>query len=451
MRSIRIRLLITLLLIFTFSWLLFTTFTYYESKHEIEELFDAQLAQSAAVLSELTMHDIDEIQQGQAPQLQKDVYGHVYEKKISFQIWVDRQLILSSASAPMDPMTTVYGYSDQVIADQKWRIFSLKQNKYRITVGERYDVRNELVYNITRDALYPLVLALPVLAILIWVAIGQNMRPLEKIAREVASRSPEKLQSVTTSNSIPAEIEPLISSLNNLLERLRWAFDKERQFTSDAAHELRTPLASLKTQAQVALRSNDKAEHRHALNQIIIGVDRTTHLVHQLLTLARLDPEISEDQRVAVDLRKVFSSIISDLAEQADNKRITLHLADDARGNIKGYPAALEILGRNLIDNAIRYTPEGGRVDIDINQDNEGTVLSVTDNGPGIPKNERENVFNRFYRMNRETELGCGLGLSIAYRIAELHRAAIRLESPPSEKGLQVVVIFPNNEYQINL
>lgn len=447
MRSIRVRLLVTLLLIFSFTWLLFTAFTYYESTHEIEELFDAQLAQSAAVLSELTVHNIDEIKLDQAPQLEKDVYGHVYEKKIAFQIWLDKQLILNSASAPMDPMSIGDGYSDQVIANQKWRIFSLKQNKYRITVGERYDVRNELVYHIAKDALYPLVLALPVLAVLIWVTIGRNMRSLDKIASEVESQSPEKLQSVTTSSHIPAEIEPLINSLNKLLERLSWAFEKERQFTSDAAHELRTPLASIKTQAQVALRSNDKSEHQHALNQIITGVDRVTHLVQQLLTLARLDPEISEDQRVVVELRDIFLSIIANLAKQADNKRISLHLLDDARGTVKGYPLALEILGRNLLDNAIRYTPEDGIVEIDINKNHQGTVLTIADSGPGIPIEERKNVFNRFYRMNRETELGCGLGLSIVYRIAELHGAIVKLHGPRSGsgQGLTVRVFFPEN------
>lgn len=444
MSSIRVRLLVTLLLVFSLTWLLFTILTFFESKHEIEELFDAQLAQSAGVLSELTLHDIDELQMGQKPQLEEQVFGHVYEKKISFQIWSGNLLILSSASAPISPITFIDGFSDQIIGNQRWRVFSHPQNKYRITVAERYDVRNELVYNITRDALYPLVLVLPVLAILIWIAIGQNMRPLNKIAHEVASRSPEKLHSVTTSNHIPAEIEPLISSLNELLERLSMAFDSERRFTADAAHELRTPLASLKTQAQVALRSGDEKELRHALNQVISGADRATHLVKQLLTMARLDPDITESKLETVDLNNVFTTIISDLYQLAVNKDISLNIAEDSKGSVCGYPAALEILGRNLVDNAIRYTPDGGSIDISIEEGDQGTLLVVTDSGPGIPEEERDNVFNRFYRMNRETELGCGLGLSIVYRIAELHRASIMLEAAPSGQGLQVRITFPN-------
>jgi two-component system sensor histidine kinase QseC len=443
MPSIRARLLVTLLLIFTLTWLLLVILTFFESRHEIEELFDAQLAQSAAVLSELTHHDINELKRNPTPQLEKAEYGHAYQKKISFQIWSGNQLILSSASAPLEPMTSKDGYTDQKINQQDWRVFSLPHANFRITVAERYDVRNELIYNITLDALYPLILVLPILAVLIWFAIGRNMRPLNRIAMEVASRTPEKLQSVIINNHIPLEITPLINSLNQLLERLRWAFERERRFTADASHELRTPLASLKIQAQVALRSGNETEHRHALNQIITGVDRATHLVEQLLTLARLDPDVSEIDKTPVDLRKILTEIISELHLDAEKKQVTLNLKDNAQGTISGYSAALTILARNLIDNALRYTPSGGRVDIDVHTIGNSTQLTVTDNGPGIPESEQQNVFNRFYRMDRESETGCGLGLSIVHRIAELHNANVELSTSPAGKGLQVTVTFP--------
>lgn len=445
MQSIRARLLVTLLLIFTFTWLLLAILTFFESRHEIEELFDAQLAQSAAVLSELTHHNIDTLQREPAPKVEKAIYGHNYQKKISFQIWSGKKLILSSASAPLEPMTAQDGYSDQTVKGETWRVFSLPQDNFRITVAERYDVRNELIYNITLDALYPLILVLPVLALLIWMAIGRSMQPLDKIAREVANRTPEKLHSVTTANHIPSEVAPLITALNQLLEKLRAAFERERQFTADAAHELRTPLASLKTQAQVALRSGNEAELRHALNQIIAGVDRATHLVEQLLTMARLDPEISDIEKTVVDLREVVSETLAELHHAAEKKQININLIKNAQGVITGYSAALVILARNLIDNAIRYTPTGGLIEIDIQTRATMVHFTVTDNGPGIPDAEMKHVFNRFYRINRDSEPGCGLGLSIVHRIAELHNATVHLATAPSGSGLQVTVKFPNS------
>jgi len=445
MRSIRSRLLAWLLILFSVIWVLVTLLTYLEARHEVEELFDAQLAQSAAVLAEIGLSSLD----ARGSSLEQAVYGHPYEKKIAFQIWSRSSLLLRSLNAPVRPLAEVPGYSDRLLDGSKWRVFSLvlEDEPRHIYVGERYDVRDELIVQVTLDALYPLSLALPALALLIWLGIGRGLAPLTRIAREVAARSPNNLEPVAGSAAAPQEVQPLVAALDDLFARLQSAFERERRFTSDAAHELRTPLASLKIQAQVALRAREQAQRRHALQQIIEGVDRSTRLVSQLLTLARLEPEASAEALVPVELRDLAVEAIEELTPIARRKGIAVQLDSEGAGRMLGHPTALRVLIRNLLENAILYSPEGSEVEVAIVESPRGFELSVRDNGPGIAPEEVPLVFNRFYRGSSEPGVvGSGLGLSIVRRIADIHGAEIQLDTTPSGRGLQVRVGLPRAE-----
>lgn len=441
MGSIRARLLAWLLVLFGVIWLLVTLTTYLESRHEVEELFDAQLAQSAAVLAQI---GITAPGSG-GPTLEQAVYGHPYEKKIAFQIWGGRRLLLRSLNAPTSPLADAPGYSDRLLDGSKWRVFLLvlEDGGRHICVGERHDVRDELIVEVTLNALYPLSLALPVLALLVWVGIGRGLAPLSRIAGAVAERSPDNLEPVAPGATVPSEVQPLIAALDGLFARLESAFERERRFTADAAHELRTPLASLRIQAQVALRARDEEQRRHALHQVIEGVDRSTRLVSQLLTLARLEPEASADAMVAVDLERLAAEVVEELAPVSRREGIAVRLQTAGVRPIAGHAAALRVLIRNLVENAILYSPAGSAVEVAFTEDPDRLLLGVCDNGPGIAEEELARVFDRFYRgPGREGAVGSGLGLSIVRRIAEMHQAEVELGHPPGGQGLQVRVGF---------
>jgi len=447
--SIRKRLLFNLLSIFLFTWLAIAGITYYEATHEIEELFDAQLAQTTGMIAELALNKIEK-REIDSNSLTKAVYGHKYERKVSFQIWMDDKLLLHSQSAPHDKLSTSLGFSDKRINDTTWRVFGMQhqQSNYIIFAAENYEVRNEMVTYIAQSVLLPLLWMLPLLGVFIWLGIGQGMRPLQRVAQEVAETNPQQLKPIKSKN-VPDEVVPLTTSLNDLLQRLHEAFELEKRFTGDASHELRTPLAGIRTQTQVALRSTDPEEQKKALLNIVEGVDRSSHLVDQMLTLARLEPEAINKNFDNVDMLILAENIVADLVPLATEQQIELSLTDKTttpqQRSIQGYEPGLAILLRNLIDNAIRYTPGGGHVELTVFTEDNNRCLAVTDSGPGIPKEERKRIFDRFYRQENHNNYGCGLGLSIVQRIADLHNAEIRLADGPNGKGLSVMLVFPDS------
>lgn len=446
MLSIRSRLVLLIFGLFIMIWLIMIIATYFTTRHEIEEVFDAQLAQSLHVLHDLVQHEVSEHElTGLNIDLPQSFQFHPYEKKVAFQVWNNDELVLRSASAPEHPMTHINGYSDNIIEGQKWRLLSRsdKEQSMRMIVGERYEIRNELISEILLHVSWPILLSLPFLAFLIKIGINRGLVPLIRVADDVSRRSPQQLSPIGI-NNIPEEIHPLITSLNQLLARLDEAFESERRFTANAAHELRTPLAALKAQAQVAIKADDNQQRIKSLEQIVRGVDRATHLVEQLLTLARLDPDSASSKHERVNLNTTVESICSDLAPLAVKKRIDLEYSAKDQNIVMGLPAAVSILVRNLVDNAIRYTPEGGKISVSIAKSNGDIILNVADNGPGIPENERPHVLDRFYRIVGTNETGSGLGLSIVKRIAELHGATLEIGQPATSKGTRITVSFPS-------
>jgi len=279
------------------------------------------------------------------------------------------------------------------------------------------------------------------------LGIQRGLLPLNKLSDEIADRSPTQLSPVSI-EGLPEEIIPLIVSLNTLLNRLSYALDNERRFTADAAHELRTPLAALKAQAQVAARSNNKEQRINAIENTIRGMDRLTRLVEQLLTLARLDPEDAVKQHQIVNLEKIVETVSSELAVVALNKQLHFELIRKGNCIIKGQDTALSILVRNLIDNAIRYTPDGEKIIISVYAHNSQVIFSVCDSGPGIPDKDRQRIFDRFYRIIGTKAEGSGLGLSIVKRIADIHNATLEILTPDSNKGTEFRVTFQALEHE---
>lgn len=452
--SVRRRLLLTLLSAAVVVWTVTTVVIYRDVRREVNELFDVNLANSAQLLLSLVHHEIEEELKNYAgPDAQRHLItklgesfpANPYGKKVVFQVWVGSEgPVFRSARAPEAPLSSVAnGFSDEKIDGHSWRVVTVsdKNGPVRVNVAERLEIRRELIEDIAQPLLMPLILGLPLLALLIWLSVGRSLRPFRRLAREIASREPSNLQPLIQ-HPVPIEAKPLVDALNALFERLQQAIDREKRLTADAAHELRTPLAGLRTQAEVAQRAVDQREKNNALQQLISGVDRTTRLVEQLLAMARLDPEIRLHDLVSVDMHDIAGEVLAELAADASAKNIDLGLDDEKeRATIRGDPASLHVLLGNLINNAIRYTPAGGRVTVSVTPSHDQVVVSVSDSGPGIAHDERERVFERFYRGQDSSGTGSGLGLSIAQGIAALHHARITLATSVYG-GLEIQVRF---------
>ncbi|KTD82003.1 two component sensor kinase [Legionella worsleiensis] len=462
--SIRKFLLINLLLAITITTTLTAIGNYYLDQKDIQDHLYTLMAISALSYQALLGDDLHQrplikIQDALETIPQKiDAYYQKrflneespenYIDKFNFQVWTNGgKLLLHSSTAPKVPLTSeLDGFSDKKIDNQNWRVFTTYNDKagIRTVLAERYDTRNELGHRIAQDDLYIMLLTFPLSGLLIWIIIGRGLDSLDKVAEEVANRAPTHLEPVDL-QEVPEEIKPVIDELNKLFYRLKEGFEREKRFAADAAHELRTPLAALKAQAQVALNSNDIEEKNLALQKLIGSVNRSTHIVQQLLTMSRLVPEATsfhdEDD---VNLSKLTREILAMLAPSAVEKQIELEFESDRNlPKIQGNPTALGILIRNLVDNAIRYCGENGRVIVRLSKQNNELILEVADNGPGIPPELQARVFERFFRVLGNKSPGSGLGLAIVQQICELHGGRVILDSPPTGSGLIVKVFLP--------
>jgi two-component system sensor histidine kinase QseC len=366
--------------------------------------------------------------------------------------YADGSIMLRDAMAPELPLTAA-GFVDMALDGKTWRVYRLTdaQTGMTVQVGERQAFRDELVRYITRDTLIPLLVALPVLALLIWIVVGRALLPLQRLAQGVSRREPNSLEPIDEQDA-PREIHGLVQALNRLFGRMRAALERERQFTSDAAHELRTPLAALKTHLQVAQSDVTGSRGRRSIDQALKGVDRAAHMVEQLLLLARADSGQERAQiATPVDLDALASDGVAALSQAAVERHIDLGIEIVKPYKVPGDRAALEVMLRNLIDNAIRYTPPWGCVTVAVGAEDAGGWLRVSDNGPGIPVADRKRVFDRFYRGEGEQAAGTtgtGLGLSIVQRIAQMHDARVELAPGPDGRGLAVTVSFQSTVEQ---
>jgi two-component system, OmpR family, sensor kinase len=431
MSSIRARLLVALIMLVALISLLAAGVTYRRVLSETSTLFDYQLRQMALSLrSQISL----------APRI-VELPPDQGDTDFVVQIW-DVFGARTYVSRPGLPMInqTVLGYADLTLRGQTWRAYGLQTADGVIQIAQPTNVREALARAAAERVVIPLILLLPILIGAVAWIVSRGLLPLRFVAAEVQRRDARSLAPLGTDH-LPSEIEPLVSELNRLLERLQRAFSAQRAFIADAAHELRSPLTALRLQLQLLDRARDEAERSEARARLGAAVERAIHLAEQLLALARSEPEAAIDFE-RVDLAAVAAEGIKDTNDLAVAKNIDLGLDAPSDLYIQGNREALRTLVRNLVDNAVRYTPPGGSVQVRCSCTTGEAVLEVNDTGPGIARADRERVFDRFYRRAAAQEGGTGLGLAIVKAIAERHGARVDLGEAPGG-GLRVRVIFP--------
>jgi two-component system OmpR family sensor kinase/two-component system sensor histidine kinase QseC len=431
MRSIRARLLVALFILVALISVLAAGVTYRRVLNETSDLFDYQLRQMALSLrSQISI----------APRI--EVPPDQGDADFVVQIWdvFGARTYLSRPGLPLINQT-VLGYADLSLRGEAWRAYGLQTADGVIQIAQPVRVRENLARAAAGRVIVPLLLLLPIMiAAVVWI-VNRGLLPLRFVTAEVHRRDVRTLAPLRT-EELPSEIEPLVSELNRLLERLRHAFTVQRAFISDAAHELRSPLTALRLQLQLLDRAPDELARTEARTRLGDAIERAIHLVEQLLALARSEPQESALAVESVDLSAVAAEGIRDAHDLALSRQIDLGLDAEQALHISGDREALRTLVRNLVDNALRYTPRGGSVQVRTRTRPNGTVLEVIDTGPGIPIEDRERVFDRFYRRAGAQESGTGLGLAIVKAVAERQHARVVLSDAPGG-GLNAAVIFP--------
>ena len=431
MRSIRARLLIALILLVAFVSLLAATVTYRRVLNETSALFDYQLRQMALSLrSQVSLAPRVEVPPDQG------------DTDFVIQIWdlFGARVYMSRPGLPLINQT-VLGYADLSVRGQTWRAYGLQTVDGVIQIAQPIQVRERLARAAALRVVVPLLLLLPLMiAFVAWI-VRRGLLPLRDVTAEVQRRDARSLTPLATAN-LPEEIEPLAAELNRLLARLQEAFAVQRAFIADAAHELRSPLTVLRLQLQLLDRAPDDAARQTARDSLGAAVDRAIHLVEQLLTLARSDPGETTGDFELIDLSAAAAQALADTHALAAARHIDLSLEHTGTVPVKGDPEALRTLARNLVDNAVRYTPPGGSVRVRCRTAGAETLLEVIDTGPGIAAADRARVFDRFYRRASANETGTGLGLAIVKAIAARHGARVVLDDAPPG-GLHVTVSFP--------
>jgi two-component system, OmpR family, sensor kinase len=433
-RSIRRELLLWLLLGIAVAVAVAAMGTYWRARDEANALFDYQLKEMAASLTDAPFAAVP---------AGAGAIGTGSDAMV-VQIW-DRNGVQVFLSQPhrVLPQNAQLGFTTVATENGPWRVFSTLAQGQVVQIAQPMNARRELAASMALRTIMPLLAVLPFLAILIWFTIARGLEPLDRVAAAVARRSPALLEPLPE-RDLPREVQPLVGALNGLLLRLRHTLEAQRAFVADAAHELRTPLAAVHLQAQLAERATTDTERAAALAELKGGLERATRLVEQLMTLAREEPGVTDTPSQPVALAALAREAVADLAPLAGAKGIDLGLSSATELTVRGDMNALRTLISNLVDNAIRYTPAGGRVDVAVAYDGVDAVLTVRDSGPGIALEDRERVFDRFYRGSEAGGVrGSGLGLAIVKRIADRHWASVALETGIDGKGLGVMVRFP--------
>lgn len=436
-RSLRRRLLLWISLATLLIYAIAAALTYRQARHEVQELMDGQMTKAARLLLVQANGDPQHLAVLDASMAAlRGVRSRRSEMALEFQIGRRDGTILSrSKHAPEASIDGNLGYATIEHNGHPWRSLMLEtaDGQHRVQVAQSIRLRNKEALEIATKTVMPLGILLPLLIALIYFSVRRGLKPLDDLASDVATRSSENLAPIVPASPL-LETQPLVRALNALLGRLDTTLENERRFTADAAHELRTPLAALKIQAQVAMATRDPEQNRQALGKVIAGADRATRLVEQLLRLARLDPLQRLEDPQPFDLVELVRAAREDAASTAANRAQHLDLdCPETPLIIRGDRDLLAAALRNLVDNALRYTPEGGSVIIRVGQEHGETCLAVLDDGPGVPPGELSRLVERFYRGRDNVAEGSGLGLAIVRRIAELHGA--RLEVGNREGG----------------
>lgn len=431
--------MITLLSILTLVMVFIGIINYWQVYRESSHIFDTELAASASVLNTI---------------VENRLKIESYHDDFLYQVWSTRtgKILLKSDDAPSYPVTEKEsGYDTYTQQDQAWRAFSLSNPKenIRVIVAMKKDVSFQFQMNVFIHDIQMLILIYILLSVAIFLVIQKGLKALNHTVSEISKRNGENLQAINL-DRVPLELRPLIQEINRLFTRVEQSFAREKRFTGDAAHELRTPLAALKTQVEIAKREQDETKRLRILNNIIEGTNRCTHVVEQLLVLSRLEPEALALAKLdKVNLSEVAETLVTDMIEPAIEKNLELELIlPDSPIFVMGKAPALGILLRNLISNAINYTPEFGNISVVLSKVEEDSIrkicLQVIDNGPGVPEELQGRIFDRFFRQLGNKQPGSGLGLSIVMQVVHLHHGTIQAKTPESGKGLEIKVLFPD-------
>jgi two-component system sensor histidine kinase QseC len=433
-------------------------YSYHRALKETRELLDGRLAQSARTLDVLIQHaGLDALRKPELGSLVVPILGRkaeeqlmhtrTYEAEVGYQVFdMHNHMRLSTANLAQLPLqpTPVSGFENFFFEGYGWRVFTLVDdvNNVVVRVGERDDSRRDITQALWLDLVLPQLVGLPLLAVLVGWAVRRGLRPLERLRQALAARSPGSRQPIQLKDA-PQELEPVVDALNTQLERQEDALERERRFSADVAHELRTPLASTIIHLDSAMATNLPADAAAALISAQSGLARLTRRIEQLLALARLEAGAAAGQQSEVDLIAVAMNVIDELAPLLGESGVDFaFVAQEDSLRMHGYEAALAALLRNLIDNAMHHVPAGGQVQLSLQRTQEAIVIEVIDNGPGIPPERRASVFARFHRESTAGD-GYGLGLSIVQRAAQLHNATIDLLDAPTGRGLRVRVVIP--------
>ncbi len=437
------------------------TSNYYFNRKDIRQHLDSVLAITGLSLSAAfqknSIDDIKLIQENlnQVPELFESIHEthfstREYQKQYKIQIFDKTgKQIMHSTDAPVFQSPIILKPGFQNI--ETWRIFVTynQQNDFYIVVSEKFTKRSEIIRKIILKDLSLLLLIIPVIGLLLWSLIYKSLKPLNLVIKQVSQRNPTHLKPLNILNT-PQEINPLILEINQLLKRLKEGLSREQQFAGDAAHEIRTPLAIIKTLAQNAMESKSLDEINQNLIKIIHNVDRGSHVIQQLMSMSKTMPEIQKKSSFkTLNLVDLVGHSLAQLVPQALERQIEIEFEADLNcPKIKGNATAIDILIRNLIDNSIRYSYENSHIYVHVYAMQDKVVLEIRDEGPGIPKAKKEKVFERFYRIDNLTPFhGTGLGLAIVKQIANLHQAQISLESPIEGTGVIFRVFFPSHKH----
>ena len=456
--SIRGRLALLVLASITLVWTIALGWSYRQATREVAEWDDARLVQLAQFIVLLDQNDLSILSKARIdarteysrhPTRATAADGDETPREALFQVLdANGRLLASSAHlASLGASESLAGATPGArivtFGGRPWQIYVLQDNASGRTVRvlESTNSRSDLTTGVARRIAKPIALALPVLALLVWISIGHSLAPLKALSRAIRTRDASKLESIEIGPT-PVEVRPLVDAINQLLSRLRLSITRERAFTADAAHELKTPLAAIKVQAQVALVTQDSAQQQLAMQRVVQGVDRSAHLAEQLLLLARLD-EHHKIPAQPVALVALAQDAIAANEPDAQRKGMSVALVGEVHSEVMAEPVLMDILLDNLIDNAIKYGNAGGRVEVSIRRNTDAVMLTVGDNGPGVAPEDMQRLTDRFFRVTGTGANGSGLGLSIVARIAEYFGARLDFGTGISGQGLAVHVSFP--------
>jgi signal transduction histidine kinase len=421
---------------------------YISAKDEINEVYDSQMITAANALwlmnrgENITRTEIKSEPENTSLEQEDQAALDEYAKWGSIRLWKKDKLVVYSTSAQAETVKPYpKGFTNITLQGEQWRLFTLYvyDKNIVVEVAEKNEARTEIIGHIVFDLLLPLLLAVPIIVLFIWKGIQWGLRDLQRFAVTIRHRSSEDLSELNKGR-VPKEIKPLVNSVNLLLNKLKSSLAQERLFTDNAAHELRTPLATLGIQADVVLNSKDEIEREQAILELAKGVRRASHMADQLLTMARI-----RQQPIEVSTLNLYAQARDAIKAVYPNvlkKQIECSLSGDEAIKISSKKPLLAILLTNLLDNAVKYTPEHGEVRIIIEHENNAPILRIEDTGPGIPENERDNVFKRFYRLPDNTETGSGLGLAIVQTISELIHVQVNFYTPETTEGLGIKLTF---------